>query len=1050
MRIHRLTFQAIGPYPGKQDLAFEQLDAAGLFLLDGPTGAGKSTILDVVTFALYGKADDERKNTELHSTLAEPGTPPTITLDVSFGLRRFVIDRVLQHFAPRRGAKDADDVVTRQASIALSEVVEGQSQQLTTRVDEAQQILRSVIGLSREQFTSVVLLPQGEFARFLKASSNDREAILRQLFNTHRFDEIGDYLSQQAKTLRSAVESDSQRRESLRAVLIQTAETYAPAWEDDAGSQHLVEQERHGSDETAALDLDALSDAELIEHVESRMTALQAHAQQRVAQASTTLETTRKKLTDLQEQQTQLREATDFRTRRVAHEAQAAEAKSSRQQLDDHARAKPVVDAQNHLDTATQQLNAAVESWQHHFDAAQDDDVIGTWARQAAEGHQLFAVDLDDVPALCDQWKTIEATAIRAREQVQQHEKAQSSIAATRKRLAEWKRSHAGLTKQLQDFETTFATLTEQLDANRARAEELSGAENTLQTAQQRLEETTAQQTAAKKAQTAYARTEQTQQVRDTAKQTADKALEHAQQLLRRRIDAAAGFLAEQLEEDQPCEVCGSTSHPAPAQLQDATEISNVAVQAAEQQATEARRGANDAEQDHQTQLTALHDMQTRAGGLSVADADDAVATAQHTVATAQQQVNELTTVRTRTQEQEARVETLRQDKATAEKQLTEATTQVSTITAEVERAEAELTEALGAFETVEQLRSATEPAYRLVGQIVAQGAQVSTAVTACATAAQRVAQALEDSAAQDHPAFDDAKSATTCILSPGVYAEHEALVRQWTTEKDRLEEKAGQAAVVAGLKLLDADVAAPSNEALESAREAQQAAQVQLAQANREHGSIEATHQQVRGQQRQLDDVSKRSAEQLAVYEELVGLSDVVAGRGENTVAMPLRSFVLAGWLEQVAANASERLTGMTGGRYELKHAIGQGGRGYAGLNLEVIDHLNDTVRNPSTLSGGETFMASLALALGLADAVQAQAGGVSMDTLFIDEGFGSLDADTLEDVMGVLDALQDDGRLIGLVSHVESMKQQIPHRIQVQKTQTGSNVRVIGPDVI
>ncbi|MDN6489293.1 MAG: hypothetical protein L0K41_02605, partial [Yaniella sp.] len=99
---------------------------------------------------------------------------------------------------------------------------------------------------------------------------------------------------------------------------------------------------------------------------------------------------------------------------------------------------------------------------------------------------------------------------------------------------------------------------------------------------------------------------------------------------------------------------------------------------------------------------------------------------------------------------------------------------------------------------------------------------------------------------------------------------------------------------------------------------------------------------------------------------------------------------------------------------------------------------------------SGGETFMASLALALGLADAVQAQAGGVSMDTLFIDEGFGSLDADTLEDVMGVLDALQDDGRLIGLVSHVESMKQQIPHRIQVQKTQTGSNVRVIGPDVI
>src|SRR5690625_143190 len=163
----------------------------------------------------------------------------------------------------------------------------------------------------------------------------------------------------------------------------------------------------------------------------------------------------------------------------------------------------------------------------------------------------------------------------------------------------------------------------------------------------------------------------------------------------------------------------------------------------------------------------------------------------------------------------------------------------------------------------------------------------------------------------------------------------------------------------------------------------------------------------------------------------------------------MPLRSFVRAGRLEQVAANGSERLTGMTGGRYELQHAVGQGGRCYAGLNLEIIDHLNDTVRSPSTLSGGETFMASLALALGLADAVQAQAGGVAMDTLSIDEGFGSLDAETLEDVMSVLDTLQDDGRLIGLVSHVDAMKQQIPHRIQVQKAQTGSTVQIIGPDL-
>src|SRR5699024_5034878 len=132
MRLHNLTFQAIGPYPTQQKLDFDQLDNVGLFLLDGPTGAGKSTILDIVTFAWYGKADDERQDTECQSTLAAPCVPPPSALEVSFGPRRFVIDRVLQHVAPRRGAKNPDDVVTPQASMALTEIVAAKRQQLTT------------------------------------------------------------------------------------------------------------------------------------------------------------------------------------------------------------------------------------------------------------------------------------------------------------------------------------------------------------------------------------------------------------------------------------------------------------------------------------------------------------------------------------------------------------------------------------------------------------------------------------------------------------------------------------------------------------------------------------------------------------------------------------------------------------------------------------------------------------------------------------------------------------------------------------------------------
>src|SRR5699024_4729635 len=215
--------------------------------------------------------------------------------------------------------------------------------------------------------------------------------------------------------------------------------------------------------------------------------------------------------------------------------------------------------------------------------------------------------------------------------------------------------------------------------------------------------------------------------------------------------------------------------------------------------------------------------------------------------------------------------------------------------------------EALGAFDDVAAFRAAVEPAHRLVGQIVRAGATVTTAVATNTTAQQRVSEALANSATEDHPAYQHAAEARENLLDSATQTEHETLVRQWTTEGDRLAEKAGQTAVIAGLKLLDDDVAPPSQETLDAAQPAQRAAEQSLSEANREHGSIEATQKQCRSQQDLLSELSERSAEQLAIYEELVGLSDVVAGRGENAVSMPLRSFVLAGWLEQVAANASE-----------------------------------------------------------------------------------------------------------------------------------------------
>ena len=184
-----------------------------------------------------------------------------------------------------------------------------------------------------------------------------------------------------------------------------------------------------------------------------------------------------------------------------------------------------------------------------------------------------------------------------------------------------------------------------------------------------------------------------------------------------------------------------------------------------------------------------------------------------------------------------------------------------------------------------------------------------------------------------------------------------------------------------------------------------------------------------------------------LAEFAELAELTDVVNGRGQNARKMSLRAYVLAARLEEVAVAATVRLQRMSDGRFSFVHTDIAGPRGTrGGLGLDVLDAYSGNTRSAKTLSGGETFLASLALALGLADVVAAETGGALLDTLFVDEGFGMLDANTLDEVMDTLDELRAGGRVVGLVSHVEELRHRIPTRLKVHKSRTGSRVELIG----
>jgi exonuclease SbcC len=215
---------------------------------------------------------------------------------------------------------------------------------------------------------------------------------------------------------------------------------------------------------------------------------------------------------------------------------------------------------------------------------------------------------------------------------------------------------------------------------------------------------------------------------------------------------------------------------------------------------------------------------------------------------------------------------------------------------------------------------------------------------------------------------------------------------------------------------------------------------------AEREAGRLRARAEQLAALAPQVAAAVDALGPLAATAAEVKALADLTSGQGANTLRMTLSAYVLAARLEEVAAVASERLLRMTQGRYSLVHTDAGRGAGKAGLGLLARDTWTGQDRDTSTLSGGETFLASLSLALGLADVVAAEAGGARTEALFVDEGFGTLDEDTLEEVMDVLDGLREGGRLVGVVSHVAELKQRIPAQVHVRKGRTGSEVALLG----
>jgi exonuclease SbcC len=1013
MRPHRLRVTAFGAFGGTVEVSFEDLACSGLFLLHGETGAGKTTLLDAIGFALYGRVPGERgKARRLRSDHAASGTSTEVQLEATLGGRRMRITRKPeQERAKLRGT----GTTTEQARVLLEEQAGGSWRAVSTRVGEADAEIADLMGMSADQFFQVVLLPQGEFARFLHADAGDRAKLLQRLFGTDRFHAVEEWLARRRKATADEVREAEAGISGLLARVAQAAGVPVPSDDLERSDDPLLSDDPEPSGDPLP---PAGWAAELAEVAATAAAAGQTQVAGHRQELDQALDLQRD-AERLAERQRRRQDALDTRDRLAAAQA---DLQDRRAELAAAARAAEVAPALTEADRTSRALaQARVREDQARQRAAAAPGVTAPPGASAAElraGGQEHVTRLGGLEAL-------RSVSRQADDEDQAAEAARASAAALAAQvdaataeLANWQQQRPGLSRERDQA----AEAGQRLPAVRAEADRYGRAADDASALVKALADKRRQERAW-----------------STAKLEAAELIMRAARLREDRIDGMRAELAATLVNGAPCPVCGSLDHPELCELQgervtrEQEEAADAEAAAATERAesTGTRLGAAD------ERVNVLSARLREAGFAEAADLPEAeVRQLESTARELAGQAGKLAAAAAGHTELQAALEALDQAIADTGKQLAELTGQ----------RESGLRQAAGADLRAGRHRESLLA--QLGGQpdldtALTAARQAADALTAAADAADATMRAEDDTRRAGDLAVQAAAEAGFADLVAAHRAQRDA---SWRAAADQAirEHEASSRAVAELLADPDLDVALDPPADLAGARAA-------VGEARQVHDDAVAGYDRAKHRAEQLADLAPRLAARLDELKPLADraaearrLADLAAGLGANTLRMTLSSFVLAARLEEVAAAASERLLKMTSGRYSLVHTDARRGAGRSGLGLLACDGWTGVDRDTSTLSGGETFLASLALALGLADVVTAEAGGTRIEALFVDEGFGSLDEDTLEEVMTVLDGLREGGRTVGIVSHVAELRQRIPAQVRVHKGQAGSHLTV------
>ena len=1054
MKPTKLTLSAFGPFSDRVELDLTQLDGQGLFLITGDTGAGKTTLFDAICFALYGEVSGPYRPVEhLRSDFAAPDAQTFVQLEFVHRGKTYILKRNPAYERPKlRGC----GTVKEKPDALLTRPVEPPVQ----GVRQVNTAVRELLGIDCAQFKQVGMIAQGEFMKLLNASTDEREGILRQVFTTQKYQNLTNALQAAASDARKACETQN--------LLMLERFRQVDCPETSAQKAGIVELKR--ADNPALLPQMQAALAALLEEDKAELARLEPA----LAQAQQALE----RATRLEEQ-AKAAQGTRQRLKAERAELNQLQAKAPEMQQREEAfrrseaalkQVKPLADRADGAAAAETKASCELEALAPQLEQAQQNEAAALTRLEQAKAAQPEVEDLKQKLTLLEQQLPL----------YHQHQEAAKALAALE---AQTKTAEADLNDAKQAAETSEQALGQtrreldelkevplQLEQIRNRYKDLTGVKNALANWQAAAEE---ERTAAENLHTA----QQDYQEKQEAFQQAEA---HAAGLRRRLDDCRAGLLARDLSEGMPCPVCGAVHHPAPATLPDEP-VTEADLQAAEE-AREAAHGekeqavnnsastgaANKAAREHtarQWQLFAeswqeqalIPPLPPEGPAPEPAQLDKALANALADCKAEGRQLREHDDRRKKlekllpTLEEAARAEAAKRDN------LRDALAKLTADTASAKTRANQLAQGLEWPSEQAAVAQKTEWVNRrtaLLNEQTAAQTAYDTAQKALNDLNEEKAKksaVLKEKAAQVQASARDLDE----ILRKLAFADRAAYEAALCTEEELRSERDALDQHKHDLQTAEAAVAALEKEAanqpqpaapLPQLEERHRAADRKFYELNQANSTVSARKKANQAIAEDLNRLAKESEQARHKADLLTHLYNTVKGKQAGKVNLSFEAYIQAYYFERVVEAANRRFEAMSEGRYLLRRrddSVSISGKN--ALVLDVLDHYTGKLRPVSSLSGGESFKAALCLALGLSDVIQAGSGGVEIDALFVDEGFGTLDEASLDKALEVLLGLAGPGKMVGVISHVPELKDRITRQIVLKKGALGSTARIV-----